>query len=141
MLGSSNKVQEEDQVFYSQAYFRDLCLNTKIHVSELTEINFPKGWVSIVEQFIEQMKTYSIVIISVTDVYSVLDIHFDASKTNKEVLVWRAANKARNLSKGVCANCGESKGLRQKGRTSMFCENCAKNTYNTNKTGTWLDKF
>lgn len=142
MLDSSNQLQQEDEPFHSREYFKDLCLGTKIQVSHMARIQFPKGWSKLVLEFVTRVKNYGITITEVSDFYSVLDIQFEVVRSTKETQVWRAINHARQFSTLTCGNCGNGKSVR-KGITpiNVLCEKCIDNAHLISKTGTWLDKY
>ena len=142
MLDSSNNNDTKITSFESKALFEELCQGTKIVLPDGVAINFPLGWVQIVKDFISAAKDYSIRILEITDDYSVLDIHFAATKTREEVKVWRLIDSARNESKQLCGNCGEFKNYRRRFySTRTLCERCTVNAHKIDKTGTWLDKY
>jgi hypothetical protein len=142
VLDSSNQLQEEDETFNSQKYFRDLCFDHNIEVSHMARIQFPKGWSKLLLEFVTRVKNYGITITEVSDFYSVLDIQFEVVRTTKETQVWRAINYVRQMSVLTCGSCTNSKSVR-KGFTpiNVLCEKCINDAHLINKTGTWLDKY
>jgi len=142
VLDSSNNQSNQETPFDANAFFNNLCVDTKILVPGYAEIQFQRGWAEIVAEFIGKVKNYSIRIDEISDSYTVLDISFSVIKTNREVEVWRAANEARITSKSTCAGCGNHKGFRRIVQTTnVLCQWCLSNAHLTNNTGTWLDKY
>ena len=135
----------EDELAESSVHPRDFLLSIagkKISIESGADIQFPPGWQEIVQTFIVSVKKYSIRLTQCTDVRMQLDISFDATGTNKELVVWRAVEQARRRSRAICACCGEEKKSRW-GRhaVTVLCETCTHDAGNLGKTGTWLDKY
>jgi len=131
-----------DKSFDANEFVRSICENTKITIHDHINIQFLPGWKSIVENFIQSVKSYPINLIYINDSYFMLDIEFAVLKQTREVNIWRAVNEARNESKNLCAACGAYKRRLQRDQVStMFCEACLKDVAAVGKTGTWIDKY
>lgn len=131
----------EDAVFQPEAFVRDLCKD-KITFGYGTEIRFPSGWKTIVQDFIDSTHSHSIGLVQITDRYQQLDIRFEPLKKTKELAVWRAVEEARLKSRSICACCGQEKHTRWGKRSlNVLCETCIKDAGRLGKTGTWLDKY
>lgn len=122
-------------------FVRSLCEDKKINITNYCEINFMPGWKNIVEELLTKLGNYSINIIEISDAYSQLDISFSISQNTKEVIVWRAIERARRQSRSRCALCGGNTSQWDQKKTGMFCKACNTGGNQKNNTGTWLDKY
>lgn len=125
--------------FDANIYLRMLCQKTKVNIPSFVNVQFSHGWKTLIDEFISTIKEYPVIIKSVQDTYSVLDIRFEIEKNSKEVQVWRAIEKARINSEKTCSECGAEIGFRR--RTNPLQSVCGKCTESNGKTLTWLDKF
>jgi len=139
---SNNETLSSEQAFDPCNYMRSLCENTKITIPTYIDYEFEAGWKEIIQDFVHEVKDYSIVIVHVTDCYSQLDITFEAMGEPEELHVWRAVENSRRRSHSTCPACGKPKTNRSiKGKMSLLCKDCSENSTKNGKTGTWLDKF
>lgn len=140
LFNNTNIISEEP--FDACRYMQSLCENTKISIPSIIDYEFDSGWKNIIKDFVDEIKNYSIAIIHMTDSYNQLDITFEAMGDPNELRVWRAIEKARQISHKTCPSCGNRKENRHKrGTLRLLCQNCAENSTKNGKTGTWLDKF
>ena len=141
MSAFSNQQVALEEAFNPLEYVKSLCINSKLMVTDFTTIQFLPGWKNIVEDLIEAIKGYPIQLTLMTHSHSILDVKFKVLKPTREVIVWRAIERAREQSQLICAQCGNRKGSRRNNSTSMFCDSCIKNAGLIGKTGTWLDRY
>ena len=123
-------------------HLRFSCNGGRITVQSFAKIKYPKGWLNIVEEFVKNYKQYPIEIQSISAEYAQLDIVFRVYDKTQEVRVWRAIDKARELSRTTCMVCGGF-GLRENRGADMvvICKDCSRQMETTGATGTWLDKY
>ncbi len=139
---SDNTIKNTEEPFDACRYMQSLCENTKISIPSIIDYEFDSGWKNIIKDFVDEIKNYSIAIIHMTDSYNQLDITFEAMGDPNELRVWRAIEKARQISHKTCPSCGNRKENRHKrGTLSLHCQECSENSTKNGKTGTWLDKF
>ena len=141
MSALSNQQVTHEETFNALEYVKSLCINTKLTVTDFSTIQFLPGWKSIVEDLIKAIKGYPNKITQMTDCHSILEVKFNVLKPTKEIIVWRAIERAREESQLTCAQCGDRIRYRRNLSADIFCDACIKNAGLFGKTGTWLDGY
>ncbi len=139
MLDSFNNKFAGDENFCPFTYLTKLIEGSKIELRFEFAPRFPSGWTKVIDELIETIKKYPVVITHIYDIHTVLIVKFEMSKSSKELIVWRAIDKAQSESELICVMCGEGKS--RKRISERLCESCNKNAAKINQTQTWLDKY
>lgn len=130
MLDSSN--------FNSSKYAEEYCKGMRLKL--LGQVEFPMGWLSIFESFIDAVQKYKIFIEKIDFEYQQMDIYLDLRNTTRASEIIREVQKCRLESRRVCAGCGGRKNSKS-GANRMYCTKCLADVAIEKKTGTWLDKY
>lgn len=137
MLASS---EENQTAFDPFEHFKSLCKGSRVMINDLADIDYPKGWVFLIECFINEIRDIPVTIVRLEREDAQLEVNFETKLQRHEVRVWRSLNEIRRLGRFNCIECGGQ--ITQ--RKSMFidvCPACMNQGVKTGKTGTWLDKY
>lgn len=142
MWGSSEITEKTDtDRFDCRRHFMTLCEGAKLDSRATTHIDYPKGWVKIVEHLISEVKCYPIDIESISSQCRQLEIVFRMRSNRNEVKVWRLINTYRLVSQKACFECGNSMDISPLENIPKLCKKCEKEAGRKGNTGTWLDNY
>ena len=134
--------QLNETAFKAQDHLKQIITGKRAKVSDYLQADYPEGWKSLVESFIDNIQCYSIQIQSITSEHDQLDVEFAMIGRSKEAMVWRAIDKLRRTSWRTCSACGNNKGggrHDEGSHSTTKCRSCLKS--GKGGTGTWLDKY
>jgi len=140
---SRNADQAVNNVDYTgRDKLRLLCEGGRVKVMSYGRFEFKKGWVHIIEDFLNTIRRLPVEITAVISDFGQLDIAFNIYQKTHEVKVWRAINKAQMYSRRTCMSCGKygDREIRD-GCVVVMCKRCVTETESNGETGTWLDKY
>lgn len=144
MLDSFNNEQYSKikNQFNAREHIDSICLGGRIQINPHIQIDYRKGWATLIEELINVIKKYPIEIKQIISDYGQLDINFLCIEKTQELKIWRAVNEARNQSRHLCSECGEAGVRRIRGdKVIVICRDCIRKAEDNGETGTWLDKY
>ncbi|MDO9204060.1 hypothetical protein [Methylotenera sp.] len=144
MLDSFNNEDQSDtkNAFIAREHINSLCLGGRIQINPHIQIDYRKGWATLIEELIDVIKKYPIEIKEISSDYGQLDVNFYCIEKTQELRIWRAIDEARNQSRHVCSECGETGMRKIRGdKVIVICRACIRKAEDNGVTGTWLDKY
>lgn len=126
-----------DEMTSNIAHLQGAIAGTRITIKPFATIEYPIGWRTLVEEFIESVRHCKFTIERITYVHGMLDIEFYPTTKIHETTIWREADCFMRKSWHRCQRCGESARNLRVGYG--ICRECE--TKGHGKTGTWLDRY
>lgn len=130
------------ETFDALQQVKDICDSGLIRLADYISVEYKPGWATVVKDMLTRLKSFDILLISITSDYGELDVHFESSQIVHELKAWRAIEDARNQSRSKCMECGYAgQPHLHDENIIVLCRSCAKSFAGVGKTGTWLDRY
>lgn len=132
--------EENQPLFDPFEHLTSLCVESRVTIDDLADIDYPKGWAFLISCFIKEIQDIPVRIERLEREDSQLEIYFETKLQRHEVRVWRSINEIRRLARLNCIECGAH--IPQgKSAVSGVCLGCRAKGVKITKTGTWLDNY
>jgi uncharacterized protein (UPF0335 family) len=137
---SCEQNQPTQSAFNALEHLAELCVGTRVTIDDLAEVDYPKGWATLIGIFIEEICQIPVRIKRLERENAQLEIYFETKLQRHEVKVWRLIYEMRRQAQFNCIECGTqiSQG---KGPSRGCCFACKAKRSKVTKTGTWMDKY
>lgn len=141
MLASSKNDTGDGKSFIAAEHFRAICEGGKLTLHDNLHIDYPQGWVEIVEDLIQEIKDSKVRIFSVESDEQLLRVEFLPKTQQSGLQVFRAVYSAMIRSRSACYECGKRVAFQENSGRFDLCTSCRMTAAKKGKTGTWLDKY
>jgi hypothetical protein len=140
MSGSFEQGQGSKSEFNPLEHLTEMCAGSRVTLDDLAEIDYPKGWTTLIGDFIENICDIPVKIVRIERDDGQLDIYFETKLQRHEVKIWRLIYEIRRQAQFKCIECGGHI-FQGKGPSRGHCLACKAKGAKVTKTGTWLDNY